>query len=1130
MKINISSDHFLIKKSDCKDLFKIMKICLLFLFAFTFQLLAIDSNAQDAVIALKNNSTTVSELINEIEKQTDYLVVYSNREVDTNRKINFKNSSNKVSVYLNEAFSDTDIGYDFENNYIVLSKKTSQNATALAQLIQTAQQGRTITGRVTDENGEPVIGATVVEKENPSHGTITDVEGNFILLNTPENGTLVFTYVGMITQEITLSGRTTINIIMLSDRELLDELVVVGYGVQKKSQITASISTLASREITQNPVANINNSISGRIPGVLSHQSSGEPGADAAEIRVRGIATTGANSGALIIVDGVPRAFSQLNPNEIESISVLKDAAAIAPYGLAGANGVILVTTKRGKEGTINLNYNGWYGVQQPTRYPKYLDAYGYATTLNIARKNAGLAPQYTDDQLQKYKDRSDLDHYPDHDWIKEVINFKAPITSHNISLTGGSEKVRFFGSLGYLYQEGSVDVINFSRYNISANIDVNATKSTLVSIDFKGRLEKTNNPGSINGAGIYSEVTKHPPLLATPLQFQNGLPGHTLLPAIYNSGYNKDDNNVFYSQLTIEQKINAIKGLTLKGVFAYDKNYSLSKHWQTPYIYYRLNSEDEFEETPGGVTLPRLSQEFNQRINSTLQGYITYNNKFGSHGINLLAVAEQRQGDGMLFNAERINYQVNLDELDMGSAAKSDLNNGGSSNKSKQLGIVFRASYDYSQKYLAEFSGRYDGHYYFAPGKRYAFFPAVSLGWRLSEESFIKNNFRWIDDLKIRGSYGKSGNLAGGPFQYLSSYGIGASYIFGGSQVQGAYERTEPNTNITWETAKKIDVGFEILILKGLLGLEFDVFREVRSDMLVTPNVIVPFEYGIGLSQVNEGVMNNKGFDISLSSTKNFSNGFNINGRVTVSYAKNKLVETFENASTYNNPNRRRTGRPLGTQFGLKALGLFQSQEEIDNWATQFGTLQPGDIKYADMNDDGKIDTEDEVVIGKPAFPQLIYGLTINSSWKGVDLSMHWQGAGMNDFQLTSEMISPFFNGAKIFDKQLDYWTPENRNAEYPILMPTAPPNNTQVSSWWMRDGGYLRLKNLELGFTVPSRTFMNRIGIKSLRVFVSGQNLFTFSTVSYLDPEIGVNSSSKRARHYFQQKIYSGGLNINF
>lgn len=1093
----------------------IMKLITLLIFSASLNALAINGWSQQR-IDLNLKSTSITDVLKEIEQRYSYRFMYDEEVRLSDMRVDLIAKKATIDYVMQTLLKTTQFSYKKINKgLVVVIGKPGANVSL------------TISGRIIDDNGNPLSGVNIVEK-GTTNGVVSSTDGSYTITVKDETAVLVISMVGFISQELSVKSDNYSDIVLLPVDNKLEEIVVVGYGTQKRGQVTAAVSTLDGNVIKQNPVANINNSIAGRVSGVLAFQGSGEPGADAAAIRVRGIGTIGSNSQALTIVDGVPRSFSQLDPNEIESISVLKDAAAIAPYGLAGANGVVVVTTKRGKQGKISLGYNGWYGIQQPTRYPDYLNAYDFASTLNIARKNAGLSPQYNDEQLQKYKDRSDLDHYPDHDWVKEVIDFHAPMTSHNLTFSGGAEKVRFFSSLGYLYQQGSVDVINFSRYNLATNVDVNATKSTLVSLDIKARLEVTKNPGSIDGTGIYTQVTKQPPLFSDQLSFTNGLPGNSLLPSIYNSGYNRDNNNVFFSQLSIEQKIPFIPGLALKGLFAYDKSYLLTKQWQTPYVYYKLNASDEFDEVKAGVTAPRLNQGFDQRVNTTLQGYLTYVNSFGKHGINFLAVAESRAGDRALFNAERINYQVNLDELDLGSAAKSDLNNGGSSSSSKQIGFVYRASYNYSEKYMAEFSGRYDGHYYFAPGKRFVFFPAISLGWRLSKERFMEN-VSWINDLKLRGSYGKSGNLAGGAFQYLSSYGLRAGYIFGGTQVQGAFERNEPNINITWETAKKLDIGIEAAILNNALRFEFDIFKERRSDMLVSPAAAVPLEYGIGLSQVNGGVMNNKGFDLSISTHNNFSNGLGVDVGATLSYAKNELVEIIESANTYNNPNRRRTGRPLDTQFGLKALGLFQSQEEIDNWATQFGTLQPGDIKYADINGDGKINTEDEVVIGDPSFPQLIYGLTGNLSWKGFNLSMLWQGAGKSSFLLTNEASNPFFNGAKIFKEQLDYWTPENRDATYPVIMPTPTPNSTQTSSWWIRDGKYLRLKNLEVGYTIPS-TVVQRLNINSIRIYVAGQNVLTFSSEKYLDPEIGVSGGSRRARYYFQQKVYTVGLNVNF
>ncbi|WP_221198098.1 SusC/RagA family TonB-linked outer membrane protein [Chitinophaga barathri] len=1096
-----------------------MRLTLLAVFLFCMQLSAKVYSQKDIKLSLNVKEVRLSNALEKIESATGCRFFYNSKEAGLRRTVSYRtNGDQKLTDVLTALLAASNL------NYKILSDSV------IAITASPDMKFLTVKGVVKDNKGTFLPGVTIIVK-GTSSGTVTNPDGRFEI-NAPEDAVLMVSYVGFQMREIPVNGHTLLDIVLEEELKGLSEVIVVGYGTQKKASTTAAVSTLKGQEIARNPVANINNSIAGRVSGILAFQGSGEPGADAATIRVRGVGTTGSRNGALTIVDGVPRPFSQINPNEIESISVLKDAAAIAPYGLAGANGVVLITTKRGKQGKVELGFDTWYGIQRPTQYPKYLDSYGFASTLNAANKNAGLAPAYTDEQLQKYKDGSDPDHYPNSNWLRDVIDFNAPMTSQNLTFSGGSDKIRFFSSLGHLYQQGSVDVIKYRRYNLASNVDVNATKTTVVSLDVKGTLEVTDNPGSTSGTGIYTSVTKNPPLLLNQLKFSNGLPGNGLLPSIYESGYNRRKGNMLFTQLSIEQQLPFVPGLSLKAVGAYDKNYNTSKQWQLPYSIWSLNAQDEFVETKAGVPSPQLNQDFDESVNTTLQGYIIYKRTFGKHNINALGVAELRQGDNNTFGASRLNYQVTLDELSLGSSSKADLDNNGSSGSFKQLGFVYRFGYDYASKYLVELSGRYDGHYFFAPGKRFAFFPAFSLGWRLSEEHFIKDNYKWIDNLKLRASYGISGNLAGSPFQYLSSYGLNSSYGFGGtqfSQVQGVFERAESNPNITWETAKKADIGIEGMFLQGRIGVELDFFKERRSDMLVAPTAVVPVEYGIGISQVNAGIMDNKGLDFSINTTNTLRNGITIGGGINFSYAKNTLVETFENTATKNNPNRSRTGRPLDTQFGLRAIGFFQSQEEIDAAPKQFGTLRPGDIRYEDVNGDKKITDDDQVVIGDPAFPQVIFGINLNAGWKGIDLSMLWQGATQSSFQLTNEASLPFFNGAKIFEEQLDYWTPENRNAKYPVIMPSPSTNSQQVSSFWQKDGSYIRLKNIELGYSLP-QAVMKRMRMSNLRLYAAAQNLLTFSGEKYLDPEIGVSSASKRARYYFQQKVFSFGLNVNF
>lgn len=1107
-------------------------IQLLLLTAVAGMAYARDAAAQDLLhrkVSLEVNEQEVKAVLRQLEKQVEVRFMYSPQVVPASRKVSLKVSNQPLADVLTSLLRPLDVVYEVRGKQILLDKVPTPDQTAVPSAAKAYESAaRTITGTVTDaENRQAIPGVTVVVK-GTTKGTTTDGNGEYTLRIDDNDQVLVFSFVGYQSQEIALDSRSNLSIVLTPEVKALSEVVVVGYGTQRKTSTTAAVSTVKGDELKAAPVANINNSIAGRVSGVLAFQASGEPGRDASTIRVRGLGTTGSQNGALTIVDGIPRPFSQLNPNEIESITVLKDAAAVAPYGLAGANGVILVTTKRGKAGKISLSYSGWTGIQRPTRYPDYLNAYEFASLLNTANQNAGLSPTYTEEQLQKYRDGSDPDHYPDHDWVREVINFNAPMTNHDLTLTGGSEKIRYFSSIRYLYQEGAVRTINFSRVNLSTNVDVNATPTTTVSLDVKGALETTKNPGSTTGTGIFTSVTKNPPLLTNQLSFQNGLPGNELLPAIYESGYNNTNSNMLFTQLAVEQQLPFVPGLALKAVAAYDLNYSFNKAWQVPFTYYALNAQDQFVPTKGGVGAPQLSQAFSQSPRTTLQGYLTYTNTFGKHAINMLGVLEQRNGQSNQFSASRLNYSVYLDELSVGSTNKVNYDNAGSSSASKQVGFVGRASYNFAEKYLVELAGRYDGHYYFAPGKRFAFFPAASIGWRLSEEAFFKDRVRWVNNLKVRTSYGKSGNLAGSAFQYLSTYGLANSYVFGGTQfyqTQGVFERNEANPAITWETANKFDVGFEASLWNGRLNLEADYFNEMRSNMLVSPSQTVPVEYGIGISQVNAGEMINRGVDLSLNTRQTLGKELRLDATFNFTYAANKLVQTFENASTFNNPNRRRTDRAYNSRFGYRAIGYFQSEEEIKAAATQFGALKPGDIKYEDINNDGKIDSQDEVFIGKPLEPQMILGLTTNLSWRGFDLNLLWQGAASSTILLENEAQLPFFNGAKVFREQLDYWTPENPNAGYPRITPSPTTNNSQVSSFWVRDGSYLRLKTLDFGYSLPS-SILGRLKAQTVRIYVSGQNLLTFSKVPFLDPEL----ASNRARYYFQQKVYTAGLTIGF
>jgi len=1001
-----------------------------------------------------------------------------------------------------------------------------------------AQDRVSIKGTVT--NGQEALSGVTVRIQNSTEGTTTDDNGKFNI-NAPKGSMLIFSYLGFNDKTIPVNNPATVKIQLEPANRSLNDVVIVGYGTQKKTSLTSAVSTLDGDKVTDIPITNLSNGLAGRVSGVIAKQGSGEPGRDGSNIFIRGISSIGSTQ-PLIIVDGIPRSFSELDPNSIASFTVLKDASAIAPYGVAGANGVILVTTKRGSTGAPTLTYNGYVGFQNPTVLPDFVNSYQYALLRNAAAVNEGLPQPYSASDLQKYKDGSDPDAFPTFKNIwGDLTNKNAVLTKHDIQLSGGTEKVKYYGDLGYMSQEGMWPTTSTKRYNLTMNLDAQVTNTTKISLSLNGRVQHSHYP-SISTGRIFELIGYlHPPY--APLVFSNGMYGSFAMGSIYNSGYEKNDETAIYSQLSLEQEISFIPGLKFKGTIAYDPTFTLDKVWTTPVQMASIDtSQHPYVITDGvfGQTKPSLAEQYLNSHQITYQAGITYDKVFGKSKLNILALFEAKSNSGLNLRASRTNYNLYIDEIDMGSSSSADMSTNGTSNAAKQIGLVYRVNYDYADKYLIEASGRYDGSYYFAPDKQFGFFPAVSIGWRLSEEHFIKDNVNWIDNLKIRASYGESGALAGSPFQYLSTYNVlGTTYAFDGSAVQGISEKSEPNVNITWERAKKMDVGLDGNFWNGLLNFEVDYFHERRSNMLVSPDVTVPAEYGVGLSQVNAGIMENSGFDFSISSAYTISKDLRISLGGNLTYAKNKVLQIFESPTTYNNPNRRLTGRPLGTQFGYKSLGLFQEDDFDVNGdlnkdiATQpWGPVHPGDIRYKDMNNDGKIDDNDLTVIGDPvASPRIIYGISPSVQYKGLSLDLLFQGAAKTNWYYEGSSIMPFWETMLPYVQDFDYWTPENTDAKYPRINSSPTVNNMQRSSFWMGNANYLRLKSATLAYNLPT-SMVTKIGLQAIRVYVSAENILTWTSMINYDPEIGTNNSwiPNGSWGYPNQKAVGVGLNVTF
>lgn len=1003
----------------------------------------------------------------------------------------------------------------------------------------TAQTAFTLSGKVTD--GEAALADVSVMVRETQQGTITNENGEFTL-SVSRGQTLVISHTGFETQNVKIGKADQISInLIASAGNVLSDVVVVGYGTQKKTSLTAAVSTMRGKEIASVPIANLSNGLGGRVSGVIFKQGSGEPGKDGSNIYIRGLSSTGSNQ-PLLIVDGIPRTFQQLDPNTIESFTVLKDAAAVAPYGVAGANGVLLVTTKRGKSGAPSLTYNAYAGFQNPVVLPKFVNSYQYATLRNAAAVNEGLPEPYSAEELQKFKDGSDPDAYPTFKDIWGMItNKNALLTQHNIEISGGSERVKYYAALGYQYQEGMWPATNTRRFNLVLNLDAQVTSTTNISFNVNGRNQKDMYPAVSTGRIFELIGYLHP--LYGPLRFSNGMNGTFLTGSLFNSGYQKLLTNALYTQLSIEQKIPFIPGLKAKGTIAFDPSYLTNKLWTLPVHKASLDkSQTPYVITDGiwGQTKPSLSQSVDYATQLTYQLGLNYDHAFGQHNVSVLGLFEAKGNDLVSLAASRRNFNLTVDEINMGSSSAADMTTGGASSAARQAGLVYRVAYNYAQKYLLEASGRYDGSYFFSPDKRWGFFPAFSVGWRLSEEKFLKDKFNWLDNLKIRGSYGEVGALAGSPFQYMSLYNVlGTNYVLGNNAVQGITESAEPNPNITWERARKTDVGLEVNLWKGLLNLEVDYFYEKRSNMLVNPDVVVPAEYGVGLSQVNAGIMANQGFDLTIGSVHEFSKDLSVSLSANMTYAKNKLLQVFETATTYNNPNRRITGRPLGTQFGYHALGYFQADDfdgdgnlksgiAVQPW----GAVQPGDIRYEDLNNDGKINNDDLTVIGNPtAVPGIVYGFAPAVRYKGFALELLFQGAAKVDWYYHGSSIMPFWETMLPYVQDFDYWTPEHTNARFPRLTSSPTVNNSQMSSFWMGNANYLRLKSATLSYTIPA-SVMNKIKLQSARIYLSGQNILTWTKLMNYDPEIGPNNSwiPNGSWGYPNQKAISVGLNITF
>lgn len=1033
-------------------------------------------------------------------------------------------------------------------------------------------QDKTISGKVTDNKGESLPGVSIVQKGEKA-GTSTDGEGNFRLKLTSSGATLVFNYIGYERKEVVVEGTSAIKVVLTETEAQLTEVVVVGYGIQKKASVVGSVAQINGSQIRQAPAMNISNALAGRLPGLVVLQQSGRPGADDAALRIRGISTFGSNVSPLLIVDGVQRAFSQLDPDEIEDITILKDAISTAVYGLQAANGVILVTTRRGKLQETKINYDGSIMVSSNTRVPEFLNGPDYMDWFTKAEQldneynaNTGAGPlayTYTQQQIDALRNGTNTNPLLGNtDWMGLLVGNSNLSQHHDVNVQGGTDKVKYFSSVGYLDQEGVVANTGYTRYNLRTNIDAQVNKYFSVSLDLSGRTQKTKTPGiSPDNTSYFNPYYQAARMLPNmPMYAENGLPiaynsnGGWANPiaSVNQSGYQLGETNVFQSTINFNFKVPGVEGLALKLLGSYDKNATENKSWLTPYeMMGRARGQTTGNliliANPPGITVNTLRQSYNQNNRQTLQPSISYSKTIKNHSISALALYEWSKYNSNVFSTGARNFIIpDLQEIDYGSSATNDfISPTGSSSVSARQGYVGRINYGYKSKYLLEVATRFDASNSFPAKSRWGAFPAVGVAYVISQEPFFSKLTNTITSLKFKASQGRLGNDQTNGFQYLQTFSLTTSpvVVIGGVPTAALFTGAIPNENITWEKSDLTNVGFESELWNGKFGFDFEWFYKVTKDILMSQGgLFAPSVGGYYPSTINSGIVDNRGFDLQIRH-RNQLGKFHYSLTGNLNWAKNKIIRMDENP---NLPSwQRRTGNSIGEKLGFVVDGFYQNWEEAKNGSSpSSGTIAPGFFKYEDLNGDGRVTRADDMTfVGHSNLPELMYGLNIELQYKGFDFSSLFQGAGISTIALAGlyegstgvsgiEDNSPFTKTFYGYGNSPYYlveqsWTPDNPNATYPRLTSgniALSPHNANANSGFMVNNNYLRLKSLQLGYTIPKSVF--RSAINQCRVYVTGSNLFTWDKLKYIDPEMpNVNNG-----FYPQQRIIAGGVNLTF
>ena len=1008
--------------------------------------------------------------------------------------------------------------------------------------IPIAAQQHVVSGRVTDRGGEWLPGVNIVV-DGTLQGTITGVDGRFSIA-VPADGVLTTSFIGYQGQRIPVNGRSSIDIVLIESAVALDEVVVVGFGQQRRESVVGAISAISNDEIMRSSSPNITQAIAGRLPGIITSQTSGAPGADDAQIFIRGRASFAGDNQPLVMVDGVEREFSQIAPDDIASISVLKDASATAVYGVRGANGVILITTRRGSEAEPIVSLTASTQFQTPTRWDTFLDSYQSVKLLEEALANSGLPSQYSAQDIEMFRRSvqgeltpAQQQLYPNVDWYDEILKRWAPAQRYNVNIQGGTRRLRYFTSLEYFnqgglyrdyhnYEYGGSANVNFKRYSFRANLDFIVTSDLTASVNFGTRFQERSGPNIIDDPDaphIINEVfyrLDHTPGWLFPVQFENGLYGgnsqhqFNIAAKLANGGFYERVRTINETNFILDYKMDWItEGLSARGMYSFDYDTDYDRRFAATFATYELMDRDN----------PHLLSSFNRfgedgellyqgnvqtvSMKSYFEAALNYNRTFRDiHAVTGL----------LLYNQNDFQWMAELPR--------------------RHQGLVGRVTYNYDRRYFVELNAGYNGSENFARGRRFGFFPSMSAGWMLSNEDFMSEHSTWLDAFKLRASYGEVGNDAfrrGGQdirFLYMPGWHqLAAAYMFGVNFQPGIFEGRYPNYDVTWERARKYNIGIETSFLNGLVALNADAFME-RRDNILTDFLTKPGWLAVDIAPDNLGKTENRGVELEISHRSSIGQ-VNLHASASLMHARNKIIEMDEPPGMPGY--RKREGQPIGQFFGLVAEG-FVTQADIDGGnlpISTFGNVRPGDLKYRDMNMDGFIDERDETFIGFSDVPETAYSFSLGVDYRGWALSAVFQGVGNVSRYFGGGAMFAFVNGGKVKEHHLYRWDPSRSeaenlaNARYPLLRVNEHgDHNQRLNSFFLQNGSFLRLRNVELSYTIPSQV-SSRWLMSHARLFVNANNLFTWDNLDgIIDPE------ARAAGHYPIMKAVNFGVNVKF